>query len=206
MRRHPLIYQTAVLPLNRIEVPNWVFDDLNVKLSMLFNDQRSIKMLAETTKSLSEYKLGNFSTSLVLSWFVIESYISNYWSEFLDSKSEDSFFYDENGRRIDYKRMSRERKDKLVDGKDYTVSVILNILELSNALDFNTFRKINSIRECRNAIIHRDERRIHKFDLRKYCQYSFELIQGFLQDETGLLLLFNLNIPMNEMWHPFHIE
>lgn len=65
----------------------------------------SEKDLASFAKSLAEYKVGNYETSLVLAWFITEATISSLWGSYIDSQDREL----RNGR----KRVNRERRDFL---------------------------------------------------------------------------------------------
>ena len=103
------------------------------------------KMLSSFAKSLSEYKVGNYETSIVLSWFITEEALSKLWQEHIEGLNEKF----ESGRR----RVNRERKDFLT-GRDFTISAISNLLELWGILPFEQFQKVDKVRGYRNKIVH----------------------------------------------------
>lgn len=43
------------------------------------------KVLASFTKSISEYKVGNYETSIILAWFISETIINKCWKDHIDS-------------------------------------------------------------------------------------------------------------------------
>jgi hypothetical protein len=106
----------------------------------------SEKTLAACAKSLAEYKVGNYDTSIVLAWFVIEEAINSLWSAHIDGQNRDL----PGGR----KRVNRERKDFLI-GRDFTASVVSNMLELVAVIDHDLFTSVDQVRGYRNAIVHR---------------------------------------------------
>lgn len=103
------------------------------------------KSLASFAKSLSEYKVGNYDTSLILSWFITEASLSNMWESHLDSLNHDVA----NGR----KRINSDRRQFLT-GRDLPTSVVSNMLELFGVLDHELFVAINTVRGHRNDIVH----------------------------------------------------
>jgi hypothetical protein len=103
------------------------------------------KPLASFAKSLAEYKVGNYETSIVLAWFITETAISTLWESHIDGQNRDVG----SGR----KRINRERKDFLT-GRDFSISIVSNVLELSGVLDHSLFKDIDSIRGYRNDIVH----------------------------------------------------
>lgn len=103
------------------------------------------KSLASFAKSLSEYKVGNYETSLVLAWFIIEASLSNVWESHLDSLNCDVG--------PNRKRMNSDRR-KFLTGRDLPISVVSNMLELFGLLDHRLFVDIDTVRRCRNKIVH----------------------------------------------------
>jgi hypothetical protein len=112
--------------INRICLPKDVFSTVNTQLRLLLKDRignasslNGIRMLSDITKSIHEYKIGNYSTSLVLAWFNIEIFISHKWRELLRSKNKS---------RTDETKITQSRL-KEFDGRDYTINTVLNIFE-----------------------------------------------------------------------------
>ena len=136
---------------HRRELPKEVFDRLAEDFHTTVSDAPLIGRLANLARGLSEYKVGSYGTSIVLSWFVIEEIITQRWKAFLDSKKTGF----ENGK----SRLNSDRRERL-EGRDYPVSVVSNLLELSDSLDFSVFECIDQVRKCRNAIVHRDPKHV----------------------------------------------
>lgn len=106
----------------------------------------SEKDLASFAKGLGEYKVGNYETSLVLAWFITEGSIAKLWERHLHSLNREY----ENGQ----KRINRERNDLLV-GRDFTISIVSNLLELWDILPNPLFKDIDAVRKFRNQIVHK---------------------------------------------------
>lgn len=105
------------------------------------------KVLASFTKSISEYKVGNYETSVVLAWFISEGVIHKMWMDRITALNRDVG----GGQQ----RINRERKEHLT-GRDFPVSVVASILELCGLLPFNLFKDVNTVRGFRNKIVHGD--------------------------------------------------
>lgn len=103
------------------------------------------KTLSSFAKSLSEYKVGNYETSVVLSWFITEAALSQLWKSHIDNLNTDF----PNSK----KRINRDRRDFLT-GRDFTISLISNLLELWDALPHAQFQDIDAVRGFRNKIVH----------------------------------------------------
>ncbi|WP_306740053.1 hypothetical protein [Marinifilum sp. D714] len=123
------------------EVFRTCYDDLN----LIIDDTEAIQMLSQVNSALSEYHNLNFRQSLVQSWFVIEYYINKKWIEFLYSKQAKID--------TDKNRIDSTRRDFLT-GRDMTSSILSNILELNDLIDYDIFEKINTVRGKRNVAVH----------------------------------------------------
>ncbi|BBD59789.1 hypothetical protein NIES2109_25800 [Nostoc sp. HK-01] len=177
--RYLLTYDTITSMYSRQSLSKDVFDLLFAQYSIATANTSLLNNLAEVAKSLSEYKIGNYSTSLVLAWFVSESAIIRIWNKYLDSSNRD---YPDGIRRI-----STERK-KILTGRDYMVSVISNILELSGIIPFPTYQNINAVRGFRNKVVHGDSNFTCSAE---HCQKAIELALNLTLEGTGLKVLPN---------------
>lgn len=108
----------------------------------------AVKAYAGIARAISSYKITNYETSLVFSWFIIEELLNMAWEEFLVQKSAEM---PDKGQRI-----NKDRRN-LLNGRDYTTSVRSNILELAGSLDFSLFLDINTVRGHRNKIVHQSK-------------------------------------------------
>jgi hypothetical protein len=82
----------------------------------------------------------------VLAWFITEGSIAKLWERHLHSLNREY----ENGQ----KRINRERNDLLV-GRDFTISIVSNLLELWDILPNPLFKDIDAVRKFRNQIVHK---------------------------------------------------
>jgi hypothetical protein len=117
------------------------FDDLN----LIIESPEAIQMLSQVNSALSEYHNLNFRQALVQAWFVIEYYINKKWIEYLYSK-QTKIHTDKN--RIDSIRR------EFLTGRDFTSSIMSNILELNDLISYDIFDKINVVRGKRNVAVH----------------------------------------------------
>lgn len=129
--------------------------------------------MASFAKSLSEYKVGNYETSIVLSWFVAEGGINLIWGKHIMELNADL----PGGE----KRINRGRRDFLT-GRDFTVSIISNLLELWGLLPNEIFRDIDAVRGFRNKIVHG-----HSFQLgAEECQLALQIAQWMIAKEWDI--------------------
>ena len=131
--------------LHRRPLKKEVFDTLFATFSVVTRNLSLLKDLAAVAKSIAEYKVGNYATSLVLSWFVCESQLSARWRAFLEASNREL----PDGS----KRVSSDRHQTLT-GRDYPISVVSNLLELSDEIPNETFKHIDAVRGYRNKVVH----------------------------------------------------
>lgn len=106
-------------------------------------DHNLIKILSTITRSITEYKEGNNETSILFSWFIIESIIVNIWEEHINSLN---ISYEDGSKRI-----NRNRKKQL---EGLNISIIISLLELLNLIPHDIYVEIDEIRLSRNKIVH----------------------------------------------------
>ena len=83
-----------------------------------------------------------FGEALVLAWGVCEQLVSHEWSKLIDAKHPSA---------VD--RMPRDRRKKL-EGREYTASVMVEMLELAGYVDHELYRKLEIARKARNKWAH----------------------------------------------------
>jgi hypothetical protein len=133
------ILMRQVVPIEAIELASNQF-------ALVMKSPGSEKDLASFAKSLGEYKVGNYETSLILAWFITEGSISQLWEGHIDGLNCQY----ENGQ----KKINRDRRDFLT-GRDFTISLISNLLELWGILPNALFQDIDAVRGFRNKIVHK---------------------------------------------------
>lgn len=120
------------------------FDEINRQFSIVTRTPRLAERLSQLLKASKEYENHNLSYALLLAWLVIESALTDKWEGYLRKNADST-----SGK----KRINAER-NKVLTGRDYTISVITNFLELANEITFDQFLSLDTIRKVRNKIIH----------------------------------------------------
>ena len=162
-----------------------VFDVFFEYADQVLGDYKSVLLMAQLMKSLSEYRIADKETSLVLSWFIIETFLQKRWKQWLDSRNQE---FEDGSKRINSCRFSN-----LTEGRGYPISVVSNILELSNVIPFRSYKDINRVRRIRNGIVHQDERRKCTYT---DCRLALRIATSFMSDEVGFSLNLSLAFPM----------
>lgn len=88
---------------------------------------------------------GRYGEALVLAWGVCEQMVNLLWISLLYSKKEKAVG--------EHPRMSKKRKDKL-GGRDYTASVMIEVLELEDCISNKLYRELEVARKARNNWMH----------------------------------------------------
>lgn len=166
---------------DRFEVDEKIKDELDVVLDVLFKSENkmSIKILSDLTKSISEYKILNYDTALVLAWFIIEKYINLLWEDFLASDNENIY---------------AERVKAFKDNRTYTVAIKLDVLQFNEHISLEEYKKITQLRKIRNDIVHVNNK--NNCD-GKSCAIAFEIIKGFIKKEMLIDLEINTGYSLN---------
>ena len=113
-------------------------------LKKVILDTEMCDKLNTLSNALSEYKIGNLKNSVVLSWFVIERILNDKYSLYLESR---------NTSEGEVKRINSKRID-ILTGRDFTASIISQILELNNIITLEELKTIDKIRGFRNDVAH----------------------------------------------------
>jgi hypothetical protein len=125
-----------------IDVIRYSFDLLDLITS---NPQENLIDLVEAYY-LASIRAGENrrGEAIILSWSAIEQISSIIWK---------SMIFDENSHDGTSKRVNKSRLQKL-DGRDYTASVQIEILELKGKVNFETYSNLEIARKARNAWAH----------------------------------------------------
>lgn len=161
----------------RLAIPKEVFAHVAESFALIVNEKQLLPLIAGIAKSICEYKVANYPISLTLAWFVIESMVQKKWSAFLEEKNET---YPDGKKRI-----NKNRRD-LLNGRDYTISTITNILELTNFIPFDIFIKLDQVRRYRNNVVHQDQA---SKCTAKHCDEAIKLAVDLLSEASPIRIL-----------------
>lgn len=130
---------------NRNVVEERIFQEAHRQFHMATSQVGAINDLATLTRAISARNSAIYDTSIVLAWFLVERVINYEWSSYLDEQQLE--FADGS------KRISKDRRD-LLRGRDFTASILTNVMELIGKYDFETYASTSKIRGLRNKIAH----------------------------------------------------
>lgn len=163
-------------------LPDEVFNTFFTKCIDVFEDYAKVRLLSQLMKSLSEFRYGNRETSFILAWFAVETLIQERFGKWLSEKGKT---YDDGSKRI-----NSDRKKYLM-GRDYSISIVTNILELADVYPFELFQDINDARKVRNDIVHEQ----HRCTLEE-CQQVMLLAAKLIKLQHGVEIVLDDHFPM----------
>lgn len=173
--------------LGRQIVSKAVLDSLANDFDSIYDNESLVSMFSELIKSISEFKIANFNTSLVIAWFIVESIINAKWRTWIQSKTS----INETGK----DRINSKRFEKL-EGRDYPISVKMNILELNGLLPIELFLKLDEMRSQRNKIVHRNQN--FRFTLEN-ARAAIENTNELIEQHFNFKVFLNLSLSISRL-------
>lgn len=129
-------YRGGVVPESSIQ---YACDLLNFITSHDFS--KALDLVVLMNDALASFKAHDFSGALITAWTVCETLIENRWKEYVAEQCQSGA------------PLTSARK-KLLFGRDYTISIITQILELSHSLDPDMLALLDRVRKRRNEWMH----------------------------------------------------
>jgi hypothetical protein len=119
---------------------------LNLLDNIICSGGEKLIQLVETTYiSACRYSEHRYGEAVILAWGVCEQLISSAW---------DKLIRDTQGSGIDKSRIPKARREKLT-GRDYSASVMVEVLEIAGRIDTDLYRMLEIARKARNNWAHR---------------------------------------------------
>ena len=106
--------------------------------------EKGLRPLALIQVACHQYALHQFDTAHLLAWSVIEQQLNLLWANYLNELSAG-----ENSRTA----INRKRRD-LLTGRDYTASMVSQMLSLAGKIDDSLLDALNQARDKRNKFVH----------------------------------------------------
>jgi hypothetical protein len=137
-----------------------LFDNTNATFSRIVKNYNSVTLLAQMTKSVEQFENGRYDVSLILSWFIIETYL--------------------------YK-LYQAKVVKSIGQKEDDVSAVdlLKALNQRRVLSYDLVGDIHKVRILRNKIVHNT---FESETTAQDTLLSFEIIKEFIKQDIGLSL------------------
>jgi len=188
--RYPSTYQPDRPPImdsrlsNRSLIPESALESACAEATKLVGDEVNGVVLADlflrASKAFQEHF---YSLALTSSWTLTERMISVLWKRYLaDNRVRNGAPF-----------INSERLKRLNDNRSYTASVMSEILSLADRIPFETYVKMNDVRQARNGWIHSMSpvgRETASVAL-SLCSEMLDLVHGFkLNGDQALRLTF----------------
>ena len=143
---------------------------------LLVNDAAVIQMLEAAYLAACRCSEGRLGEAITLAWGVCEQLLSKAWTELISDIRNES-------------RMPKTRREKL-NGRDYTASVMTEILELSGRIDYDLYVHLEQARKARN-------RWMHEMSEPETIQvlHAIKALQGLLHSVLGIQQAYPMHSP-----------
>ncbi|MGF6647117.1 hypothetical protein [Paraburkholderia sp. GAS82] len=103
-----------------------------------------LKILALCLTAGHQYSLHQFESAHLIAWSVIEKQINKIWADLMGALDE------KNG---GHTKINSKRRETLT-GRDYTASIVTQMLSLHGKIDDNMLSELNKARQTRNDFAH----------------------------------------------------
>lgn len=128
-------------------------------------DDDLLEQMATFAKALSDFNSANYSTSMVLCWFLLERSLHERYKRFLDQKANSQ------------KHVMDKTRRELLTGRDFTASIISQVLELGEVLSPIELQHLDEIRKFRNNIAHGLQKKLPQ---REDCESALRFTLTFV--------------------------
>jgi hypothetical protein len=131
----------------------------------------------------TNYGEHDFPTALTFSWTVCEKLLRILWGRYIAEKTT---AVDDAGK--DIQVINKDRRKNLLQGRDYTASVVSETLALAGLLKHDIYLKLTDVRRTRNAWLH-ELTPITGQD----ANHSIQTAELFFKEITGIRLAVHLS-------------
>lgn len=132
-------------------------------------------------RSCKAYEDHNYSLCLVTAWAITEKLLQDLWNRYVEANREKEI----DGAKVPF--INKARKKKLIESRDFSASVISEVLSLMDYLPFPLYRDLSRVRKARNDWIHG----LGPVS-RKTAELSVRVAEAMLELVDGL----NLKVPL----------
>jgi hypothetical protein len=130
-------------------------------------------------RSCKAYEDHNYALCLVTAWTIAENLMQRLWNRYVDENRLRQVA----GTEVVF--INSDRRDKLIKSRDFTPSVISEILSLTNRLPFELYQGISKVRQARNEWLH-DLRPVSRDDASRAVKTAEQMLS--LVDKIDLAL------------------
>ena len=156
---------------------------------LLHSDLGLLQMIETVYVAAHRFLERRSGEAVVVAWTVCEQLISEAWSSLLDDSRS-------------LERMTGKRRDKL-KGRDYTASVMTEMLEINGRIDYELYGRIEVARRARNQWVH-GTLEPNNWEVYESIRAALDLLHKF----KGVRLHFSMTGPSPGVpgWYVWHWE
>lgn len=142
----------VVSPWHPIVTPELISDAIKTADSALVNGAKDAAILGELLlHAFASHDNGKYEASHISAWTIVERCLNELWRSHLDEaeRKHPMSAGDEDKKFINSKRLQK------LTGRDFTASIISEMLSLSDVLPYEQFRIMDEVRQIRNGWLHK---------------------------------------------------
>jgi len=144
---------------DRIEVENKELIEIIQEAQRITQDPEVADLLIFLLEAFTCLQSSEYMQSFIMSWVIIERYVSSLWEKFLREE-----------------QITHNRRDKLMNTAYWTVDTILESLNLTGRLSIEDHKDLMDLKNKRNDIIHVGER-VSKDEAERCFQNAKRIVQ-----------------------------
>ena len=149
--------ERSLTPIRRREIPHEDLLKIIKQAEIITEDEEKGDYLIFFLEAYTYFQSFEWTQSLIMSWVIIERYLSSLWSHFLKEKG-----------------IPRDRREKL---EDWTISPIIESLNLFEKIETDTYREIMFLKRKRDDFLHYGEK-VQKEDAQRCIILSESIVRS----------------------------
>ena len=158
-----------------------VAESFRILSTIIQNSDQACLFLTELClRSCKAYEEHNYSLSLVSAWTVTEYLLQRLWNRYIDNNRQRKV------KDAGVVFINNDRKERLTKSRDFTASVISEILSLCDVLPFSLYQELSKVRTARNNWLH-DMKPVTREDALRSTEVAQQMIN--LVDKLNLRIL-----------------
>ncbi|NEV90131.1 hypothetical protein GUR47_26255 [Streptomyces tendae] len=159
-------YKHGAVPKESIDLASSILDSI-----VSDGYEKSLDLTSLLNDSVTSFINHEFSSSLITAWTLCETVLQHHWLIYMTSRDGTS--------------LNSSRRQKLT-GRDFTASVVSEVLELAGVIDAETLSALDKARKARNAWMHSIKSPNYE-DARDAIDLASRMLSGVLGREIRVI-------------------